>query len=181
MFYSKLQLRVIHAYVIPVGLGVLVLQELFKKRIQPEAQNWIRLVALMAMMGSTGYYALAIVVVDCANGAATEVAPRLFTRLALLVEFVMLAHRRVMLVGQQFRPRHDTRIARHQQQGKHARQRRERPGAAGQTFGAPVHGGYPRDRSLAGAGEEVPAHWKHFRSGVMTDRTSARGDKRWQA
>jgi hypothetical protein len=59
MFYSKLQLRVIHAYVIPVGLGVLVLQELFKKRIQPEAQNWIRLVALMAMMGSTGYYALA--------------------------------------------------------------------------------------------------------------------------
>jgi hypothetical protein len=58
-FYSKLQLRAVHAYVIPVGLGVLVLQELFKKRIQPEAHNWIRLVVLMAMLGSTGYYALA--------------------------------------------------------------------------------------------------------------------------
>jgi hypothetical protein len=59
MFYTKLQLRALHAYIIPAGLGVLVLQELFKKRIHPEAQNWIRLVALMAMMGSAGYYALA--------------------------------------------------------------------------------------------------------------------------
>ncbi|HEX3720751.1 MAG TPA: hypothetical protein VH595_22605 [Verrucomicrobiae bacterium] len=58
-FYSKLHLTVIHAYIIPVGLGVLILQELFKKRIQPEAQNWIRLVVLMAMLGSAGYYALA--------------------------------------------------------------------------------------------------------------------------
>ena len=49
----------VHAYIIPVGLGVLVLQELFRKRIQPEAHNWIRLVVLMAMLGSTGYYALA--------------------------------------------------------------------------------------------------------------------------
>jgi hypothetical protein len=59
MFYSKLQLRVLHAYVIPAGMGVLVLQELFKNRIRPEARNWIRLVTLMAMMGSAGYYALA--------------------------------------------------------------------------------------------------------------------------
>jgi len=59
MFYSKLQLRVLHAYIIPVGMGVLVLQELFKNRIRPEAQNWIRLATLMAMLGSAGYYALA--------------------------------------------------------------------------------------------------------------------------
>ena len=58
-FYSNLHLRAVHAYIIPVGLGVLVLQELFKKRIQPEACNWIRLFVLMAMLGSTGYYALA--------------------------------------------------------------------------------------------------------------------------
>jgi len=58
-FYSKLQLRMVHAYIIPVGLGVLVLQELFKKRIHPETQNWIRLVTLMAMLGSAGYYAMA--------------------------------------------------------------------------------------------------------------------------
>jgi len=58
-FYAKLQLRAVHAYVIPVGLGVLVLQELFRKRIHPETRNWIRLVTLMAMLGSAGYYALA--------------------------------------------------------------------------------------------------------------------------
>ena len=58
-FYTKLQLHALHAYIIPVGLGVLVLQQLFKKRIHPDAQNWIRLVTLMAMLGSAGYYALA--------------------------------------------------------------------------------------------------------------------------
>ena len=58
-FYAKLQLRAVHAYIIPVGFGVLVLQELFRKRIHPDARNWIRLVTLMAMLGSTGYYALA--------------------------------------------------------------------------------------------------------------------------
>jgi len=58
-FYSKLHLRAVHAYIIPVGLGVLVLQELFQKRIKPDAANWIRLATLMAMLGSSGYYALA--------------------------------------------------------------------------------------------------------------------------
>jgi len=57
-FYSKLQFRAIHAYIIPVGLGVLVLQELFRSRTSPEARNWIRLVTLMAMLGSAAYYAL---------------------------------------------------------------------------------------------------------------------------
>jgi CDP-diglyceride synthetase len=58
-FYFKLQFRALHAYIIPTGLGVLVLQELFRARIQPEARNWIRLVTLLAMIGSAGYYALA--------------------------------------------------------------------------------------------------------------------------
>jgi len=58
-FYSKLHLQSLHAYIIPVGLGVLVLQELFKKHIAPDAANSIRLVVLMAMLGSSGYYALA--------------------------------------------------------------------------------------------------------------------------
>jgi hypothetical protein len=58
-FYSKLQLRALHAYIIPVGFGVLVLQELFKRRIPPETANGIRLVVLMAMLGSSGYYAMA--------------------------------------------------------------------------------------------------------------------------
>ncbi len=58
-FYSKLHLRALHAYIIPVGLGVLLLQELFRQRIKPDARNWIRLVTLMSMLGSSGYYALA--------------------------------------------------------------------------------------------------------------------------
>ena len=58
-FYSKLQLRAVHAYIIPTGLGVLVLQELFRDRINPEAKNGIRLITLMAMLGSSAYYALA--------------------------------------------------------------------------------------------------------------------------
>ena len=58
VFYSKLHLRAVHAYIIPVGLGILVLQEIFRDRIKPDARNWIRLVTLMAMVGSSGYYAL---------------------------------------------------------------------------------------------------------------------------
>jgi len=57
-FYFKLNLRAVHAFVIPTGLGVLILQELFRERILPETRNWIRLVTLMAMLGSSGYYAL---------------------------------------------------------------------------------------------------------------------------
>ena len=57
-FYSKLHLRAVHAYIIPTGLGILVLQELFRDRIKPDAKNWIRLVTLMAMLGSSAYYAL---------------------------------------------------------------------------------------------------------------------------
>jgi hypothetical protein len=58
VFYAKFHLRAVHAYVIPVGLGVLVLQEIFRDRIKPDARNWIRLVTLMAVLGSSGYYAL---------------------------------------------------------------------------------------------------------------------------
>jgi hypothetical protein len=58
VFYSKLHLRAVHAYIIPVGLGILVLQEIFRDRIKPDARNGIRLVTLMAMLGSSGYYAL---------------------------------------------------------------------------------------------------------------------------
>jgi drug/metabolite transporter (DMT)-like permease len=58
-FYSKLQFRAVHAYIIPVGLAVLVLQELFRGRTSPESRNWVRMVTLMAMLGSAGYYALA--------------------------------------------------------------------------------------------------------------------------
>jgi hypothetical protein len=58
-FYSKLHLRMVHAYVIPAGLCILILQELFRERIKPDSANGIRFVTLLAMLGSTAYYALA--------------------------------------------------------------------------------------------------------------------------
>ncbi len=57
-FWSKLELRVIHAYTLPVGIGVLVLLQMFRRQIEPDARNRIRLVTLLVMIGSTGYYAL---------------------------------------------------------------------------------------------------------------------------
>ncbi len=57
-FWSQLELRVFHAFVIPVGLGVLVLLQLFRSRIDADTRNRTRLVTLMAMLASAGYYAL---------------------------------------------------------------------------------------------------------------------------
>ena len=58
VFWTKLELRVLHAYVIPVGLAILVLLQIFGERMQPRARNQVRLVTLLAMLGSAGYYAL---------------------------------------------------------------------------------------------------------------------------
>ena len=58
MFWSKLQLRVIHAYTLPVGVGILVLLQMFRQHIEPGARNRIRLATLLIMIGSAGYYAL---------------------------------------------------------------------------------------------------------------------------
>jgi len=58
LFWSKLQLRAVHAYVIPVGIAILVLVQLFRDRIHNETRNQIRFVTLLAMLGSAGYYAL---------------------------------------------------------------------------------------------------------------------------
>jgi hypothetical protein len=58
VFWTKLELRVLQAYVIPVGLDVLVLLQLFRNKIQPALRNEIRAVTLLAMLGSAAYYAL---------------------------------------------------------------------------------------------------------------------------
>ena len=57
-FWTKLELRVVPAYVLPVGLGVLVLLQMLRNRVIPEARNQIRLVTVLSMLGSTGYSAL---------------------------------------------------------------------------------------------------------------------------
>jgi len=58
LFWTRLELKWIHAYVIPVGLGILILLQLFRDRIAADARNRIRLVTLLAMLSSAGYYAL---------------------------------------------------------------------------------------------------------------------------
>ncbi len=57
-FWAKLELRTVQAYVVPVGLGVLVLLHLFQERILPEVRQRIRLVTMLSMLGSAAYYAL---------------------------------------------------------------------------------------------------------------------------
>src|SRR5262249_19552072 len=46
------------AYVIPVGLGVLGLLQLFGGDLPPDTRNRVRLVTLLGMLGSASYYAL---------------------------------------------------------------------------------------------------------------------------
>jgi hypothetical protein len=58
LFWSRLSLRVVYAYVVPVGIGILVLLQLFGGRMPAGTRNRIRLVTLLAMLGSAGYYAL---------------------------------------------------------------------------------------------------------------------------
>jgi len=112
-FYAKLHLQAVPAYVIPVGLGVLVLQELFIKRIKPDASNWIRLVTLMAMLGSSGYYALAearhaitfnltmIILCLLAMGLGSFLRIRLYLALGfagLMVDLVSLLYKVLVLM-----------------------------------------------------------------------------------
>jgi hypothetical protein len=59
VFWSKLGFRVLHAYTVPVGLGVLLLVQMFGGRLPADTRNRIRLVTLLTMLGSSGYYALA--------------------------------------------------------------------------------------------------------------------------
>lgn len=58
VFWSKLEFRVLYAYTVPVGVGVLVMLQLFRDRIHRDTRNRIRLVTIMTMLGSAGYYAL---------------------------------------------------------------------------------------------------------------------------
>lgn len=57
-FWARLELTLFHAYVIPVGLGILVLLQLFRTRIDADTRNRVRMVTLVAMLASAGYYAL---------------------------------------------------------------------------------------------------------------------------
>jgi hypothetical protein len=57
-FWGKLEVRYVHAYVLPVGIGVLVLLQMFGRHIDSATRTRVRLLTLIAMIGSAGYYAL---------------------------------------------------------------------------------------------------------------------------
>lgn len=52
LFWAKLHVGVVYAYVIPVGIGLLVLLQLFKARVARDVRNGVRTVVLLAMIGS---------------------------------------------------------------------------------------------------------------------------------
>ena len=58
LFWAKLDLRCVQAYTIPSGLGVLGLVWLFGQHMPPPLRYAVRLVAVVTMLGSCGYYAL---------------------------------------------------------------------------------------------------------------------------
>jgi hypothetical protein len=58
VFWSKLQLPFVYAYVVPVGVGVLILLQLFHERVPLEARNGVRAVTVLAMLASAGWSAL---------------------------------------------------------------------------------------------------------------------------
>jgi hypothetical protein len=57
-FWSKLELKSAQAYVVPVGIGILVLTQLFRARLAPAVRNQIRFVAVASMIGTAAYEAL---------------------------------------------------------------------------------------------------------------------------
>lgn len=59
VFWGKLHLAMFHAYVIPTGLGVMVLLHLFRDRVRPDVRNQVRLATVLIMLCSAAYYAFA--------------------------------------------------------------------------------------------------------------------------
>ena len=58
LFWSKLELRVLHAYVIPAGVGILALVQMFGNELSQRLRMQIRAATLAAMLGTTAYHAL---------------------------------------------------------------------------------------------------------------------------
>ncbi|MHC4452866.1 MAG: hypothetical protein ACYS0E_22455, partial [Planctomycetota bacterium] len=56
--WSKLELHSAQAYVVPVGIGILVLTQLFRARLSPGVRNQVRFLAVAAMIGTAAYEAL---------------------------------------------------------------------------------------------------------------------------
>ena len=57
-FWTKLELHTLNAYVIPVGLGILVLVQLFREHMSKETQNMVTTISLVVMLSSAAYYSI---------------------------------------------------------------------------------------------------------------------------
>jgi hypothetical protein len=58
LFWGHLRLHALQAYVIPVGSGILILLRLFHERVERQVRNAVRMVVLLAMLGTAAYEAL---------------------------------------------------------------------------------------------------------------------------
>lgn len=58
-FATRLHLQQAYAYIVPVCCGMLALVQLYGGRMEAQNRNTIRVLALLGMLGSTGYYVIA--------------------------------------------------------------------------------------------------------------------------
>lgn len=56
--WSKLEIHSLHSYVLPVGMGVLILLQLFHDRVSEQTRFRVRLFTLIAMISTAGFYAV---------------------------------------------------------------------------------------------------------------------------
>jgi hypothetical protein len=56
--WTKLDLHSLHIYILPAGVGILILVQLLKDKMTHESRRGVRLVTLLTMVGTTAYYAL---------------------------------------------------------------------------------------------------------------------------
>ena len=56
--WSKLEIHSFHVHVIPTGMGVLILLQLFHDKLSAESRREIRFITLTAMVSTAAYYAL---------------------------------------------------------------------------------------------------------------------------
>ena len=59
VFWGKLHLTMLHAYVIPTGICVMALLHLFRDSVNQEVRNSARLVTVIVSLGFTAYYVFA--------------------------------------------------------------------------------------------------------------------------
>lgn len=118
LLWNRLGIHTLHSYTIPIGAAVLALVQLFGRDLRPDTRNQIRLVTLITMLGTAGYYALAdarhpvgfnlVMLVLClaAMGLGSLLRVRVYLLAglcALLVDLASIGYKAVMGLDGTFR------------------------------------------------------------------------------